>query len=141
MRYKTILSSLIGLLGTLISHLVGDITPEFSTLFLFMVIDILTGFITASVFKSSDKTESGGLSSKAMLKGVCKKVGMLLLIIVAYRLDIILATTYVKTAVIISLLVVEILSIIENLTLMGVPIPKAITNALTVLNNKIKGEQ
>lgn len=140
MTYKTAVSSLVGFIGGFVTFIIGDITPNLLTLMLLMLIDLLTGFITACVFKNSAKTESGSLSSREMLKGICRKAGMILLVCLGYQMDKVLATDYVKATVIIALIVEESLSVVENLGLMGLPIPDIIKKSIDVLNQKIKGE-
>lgn len=49
-----------------------------------------------------------------------------MLIIVAVRLDILLNTNYVRDAVCIGFCVNELLSIVENTSLMGIPYPPAL---------------
>lgn len=45
-----------------------------ATLCIVMAVDYITGWIVAGVFKNSEKSESGGLSSSAGFKGLAKKV-------------------------------------------------------------------
>ena len=85
----------------------------------------------------SKHTDSGGLSSKAGWFGLAKKVCTLLLIAVAVRMDILLGTTYIRDAVCISFCLNELLSIVENTSLMGVPFPPAIKKAIDVLQTKV----
>ena len=106
------------------------------TLVVFMAIDFFTGIITA-MMKKSKHTESGGLSSKAGWFGLAKKVCTLMLIVVAVRMDILLNTNYIRDAVCISFCLNELLSIVENTSLMGIPYPPAIKKAIDVLQTKI----
>lgn len=138
MRIQYILDTAIGVVGALIYLAVGDITAELSTLVWLMLLDMVTGFLVASVFKASPKTTSGSLSSKEMLKGFVRKVGMLMLVAIAYRLDNVLNVNYLKNATTIALIVEECLSLIENIGLMGIPIPKFISSAIDVLNSKVQ---
>lgn len=138
MRTQYILDTAIGVVGALIYLAVGDITAELSTLIWLMLLDMVTGFLVASIFKSSRKTASGALSSKEMLKGFVRKIGMLILIAIAYRLDNMLNVNYLKNATTIALIVEECLSLIENIGLMGIPIPKFISSAIDVLNSKVQ---
>lgn len=138
MRTQYILDTAIGVVGALIYLAVGDITAELSTLVWLMLLDMVTGFLVASVFKASRKTSSGALSSKEMLKGFVRKVGMLMLVAIAYRLDNMLNVNYLKNATTIALIVEECLSLIENIGLMGIPIPKFISSAIDVLNSKVQ---
>ena len=138
MRTQYILDTAIGVVGALIYLAVGNITAELSTLLWLMLLDMITGFLVASVFKASRKTTSGALSSKEMLKGFVRKVGMLILVAIAYRLDNMLNVNYLKNATTIALIVEECLSLIENIGLMGIPIPKFISSAIDVLNSKVQ---
>lgn len=101
-----------------------------------MGVDFFTGVVTAAMGKSKH-TDSGGLSSKAGWFGLAKKVCTLLLIAVAVRMDILLSTTYIRDAVCISFCLNELLSIVENTSLMGVPFPPAIKKAIDVLQTKV----
>ena len=61
---------------------------------------------------------------------------MLLIVLVACRLDLTLSTTYIKDAVIIAFIANETISIIENAGLMGVPMNDTLKNAIDVLQKK-----
>lgn len=137
-KTQYILDTAIGVIGALVYLAVGDITAELSTLVWLMLLDMVTGFLVASVFKASRKTSSGTLSSKEMLKGFVRKVGMLMLVAIAYRLDNMLNVNYLKNATTIALIAEECLSLIENIGLMGIPIPKFISSAIDVLNSKVQ---
>lgn len=130
-----------GCVGTMIAGLFGGWNGALSTLCTFMVIDYLLGICCAMFFKNSKKTKSGKLSSKEMIKGIIKKVGELLLVMIAVRLDILTGETYVKDGTIIALVVYETISIIENLGLIGVPIPKIIRRTIDVLREDENNEQ
>lgn len=138
MKCKTILDTAIGVVGALLYFCFGDLTVQLTTLIWVIVIDFITGLLVASVFKTSPKTKSGALSSSEMLKGFVKKLCILILVAVAYRLDIMLGTNYLKNATTIALISEELLSIIENVGLMGLPIPSFINSAIDVLNQKVK---
>ena len=107
-----------------------------ATLIVFMAIDYISGLVVAGVFKKSNKSESGALESRAGFKGLCRKCMTLLFVLVAYRLDIMIGTDYIRNAVIIAFCANEAISIIENAGLMGVPIPEVITKAVDVLQEK-----
>ena len=66
-----------------------------------------------------------------------KKFCTLLLITVSVRMDILLGTTYIRDAVCISFCLNELLSIVENTSLMGIPYPPAIKKAIDVLQTKV----
>ena len=135
-KLKDLICGLIGVIGGTIVRMLGGWSADLQTLITFMVIDFAMGLIVAFVFKKSTKTETGAGESNACLKGLCKKAVMLLIVLIAYRLDITLQVNYIRTTVIIALIVNELISIIENAGLMGVKFPKAITNAIDILQKK-----
>ena len=126
----------IGAIGAGISSLFGGYDAALITLMIFIIVDYVTGLIVAGVFHRSPKTENGALESKAGLKGLLRKGGMLLMVLVACRLDVMLGAHFIRDACVIALISNEALSIIENLGLMGVPIPAPIINAIEVLKSK-----
>lgn len=133
---KIWVTSAIGAVGGFISAAFGGWTSAMTTLIIFMAIDYITGLLVAGVFKKSKKTKNGALESRAGFKGLCRKGVMLLIVLVACRLDIELHTTYIRDAVCIAFIANETISIIENAGLMGVPIPKAIVKAIELLKSK-----
>lgn len=138
---KNILISIVGIVGSAIASAFGGWTTGLTTLVIFMAIDYITGLIVAGVFHKSTKTETGTLESRAGFKGLCRKGAMLLVVLVAYRLDLAVGTTYIKDAVIIAFIANETISIIENAGLMGVQIPDTIKNAIDVLQKNGSGSK
>lgn len=133
---KAQISIIFGVVGSFIASLFGGWDTALTTLLLFMGIDYLTGLIVAGVFHRSPKTETGALESRTGLKGLIRKFTMLLFVLVGYRLDVAVGTTYIRDAVCIAFMANELLSIVENAGLMGVPIPAVITNAIDILSKK-----
>lgn len=126
----------IGVIGGFISSLFGGFTTSLQTLVIFMIIDYITGLLVAGVFKKSTKTENGLLESNAGFKGLIKKCYMLLMVLVAYRLQEVTGLVYIKDTVTIAFIVNEVVSLIENAGLMGLPIPSVLTKAIEVLKTK-----
>ena len=133
---KTAVLAAIGTIGGGIAALFGGWTSAMTTLIIFMVIDYATGIIVAGVFHRSGKSKSGALESRAGFKGLCRNGMILLILLVACRLDLMLGTGYIKDCVCIAFVVNETLSIIENAGLMGVPIPQVLIKAIDVLKAK-----
>ncbi len=136
MRNSTILSGIIGLIGGAFTTLFGGWTAGMTTLVLFMAIDYVSGLIVAGVFKKSNKSESGALESKAGWKGLARKCMTLLFVLISYRLDLLLNTNYIRDAVVVGFCANELISIVENAGLMGLPLPAVIVKALEVLKHK-----
>lgn len=137
---KSTLLSAIGVIGAGVSYLVGGFDSTVTALLMFMAIDFVTGLIVGGVFHKSPKTETGTLESKAGWKGLCKKGVVLFFVFIGTQLDILLTTEYIRDGVCIAFIVNELLSIIENAGLMGVPIPKILANAIEILKSK-SGEE
>ena len=106
------------------------------TLILCMALDYLTGMMAAGIFHKSKKSAEGGLESRSGWKGLCRKGISLLIVLVSYRLDLIAGTNFICNAVMAAYLVNELLSITENLGLMGVPVPKVLRGAIDLLRQK-----
>ena len=130
------LYGIIGVIGGFISSLFVGWSAALTTLLAFMAIDYVTGLIVAGVFKQSPKTQTGALESRAGWKGLCRKGVTLLIVLVAYRLDVVLGSSFIKDAVVIAFIANETISIVENAGLMGVPIPSTIVKAIDVLRSR-----
>lgn len=133
----------IGAVGGAIATVFGGWDSALVTLICFMVIDYVSGLVVAGVFKKSKKSESGALESRAGWKGLCRKGMTLLFVLIAHRLDLAIGTTYIRDAVIIGFMANELISIVENAGLMGMPLPTVITKAIDILSTKAeqkKGE-
>lgn len=138
---KELICTLFGVIGSFIASLFGGWDAGMITLVIFMAVDYFTGLIVAGVFKNSAKTKTGALESRAGWKGLCRKGATLLLVLVAYRLDILLGTSYIRDAVIIGFCANEAISIVENAGLMGIPLPNVITKAIDLLTQKSESEE
>ena len=130
----------IGVVGGFIASLFGGWDAALVTLVIFMGVDYVTGLIVAGVFHTSEKTPGGGLESRAGWKGLCRKGGTLLVVLVACRLDLVIGSNFIRDAVVIAFTANETISIIENAGLMGIPIPAAIMRAIDILKNKAESE-
>jgi toxin secretion/phage lysis holin len=128
--------AIIAVIGAFVAHALGGWDAAMGTLAVFMAIDLLTGFLLAAVFHASPKSKGGALESKAMAKGLVRKGMALLVVLIANRLDLMLGLDYIRNGVIIAFCVNELLSIIENMGLMGVPMPELLTNAVELLRKK-----
>lgn len=125
-----------GVVGGFIATLLGGWDSALATLVIFMAIDFVTGIVTAAMGKSKHSA-SGTLNSKAGWIGLAKKFCILLMVVVGVRIDILLGTTYIRDTVCISFCLNELLSIVENTTLMGIPYPSVVKNAIDVLQSKV----
>lgn len=134
---KAAVLTAIGTAGTfIVNSLLGGWTEDLLTLLYMMGVDFALGVLIAAVWKKSSKSETGALNSYSAWKGLCRKGGTLLVVMVAYRLDVTLGVDYIKTGVIIAFIANEAISIMENLGIMGIPLPSVLTKSIEVLQNK-----
>lgn len=138
---KNFLCAEIGIIGSVVARLFGGWDSALSTLIIFMAVDYITGLIVAGVFHRSKKSGSGALESDAGLKGLCKKGVMLLVVLVAYRLDLVTGLDFIRDAAIIAFIANEAISIVENAGLMGVPMPKAVMRAIDILKERMDEDE
>lgn len=133
---KEWICTIAGIVGGFIATLFGGWDSALATLVVFMGIDFATGLVTAIMGKSKH-SKSGALNSKAGWIGLAKKFCILLMVVVGVRIDILIGTNYIRDAVCISFCLNELLSIVENTTLMGVPYPPVFKKAIDVLQTKV----
>ena len=134
-------ASFITAVGAFVTALIGEWDGALLTLLLFMAADWITGLTVAGVFHRSPKSRNGALESRIGLKGLCRKGAMLLVVLVAYRLDLMAGLHGVlRTGAIIALSCNEALSILENVSLMGIKYPALIDKVIRQLLGKDKQE-
>lgn len=133
---KLTVMSAVGTAGGAIAKAFGGWGEDIKTLLIFMAVDFFLGLLIAALWKKSNKSDTGALNSNSAWKGLVKKGVTLLIVLVAHRLDILLGFNYLRTAVIIAFCANELISIIENLGIMGVPMPAVIKKAVEVLQSK-----
>lgn len=138
---KSAILGAIGAIGSGIAYAFGGWDTSIATLLIFMLIDYISGLVVAGVFHKSTKTASGALSSKTCWQGLAKKCMTLVFVIVGNRLDMMLGSTYIRDAICIAFVVNELISIIENGKLMGIPIPAVLDKAIDLLNGKTGGDK
>ena len=130
----------IGVVGSVIAEVFGGWDAAMITLVTLMIIDYIMGVLVAAVWHNSPKSETGTLESRAGWKGLCRKGVILLIVLIAARLDILLGTSnIVRNAAIIGYSANELISVVENAGLMGVPIPNIIQKAIDILQKKAEG--
>ncbi|MFC5703825.1 holin family protein [Cohnella faecalis] len=117
------------LFGSVITFAFG-IWPESLTLLLvLMAIDYLTGVIAAL-------REGEGLHSNTGFWGMVKKGLMLLVILLAHRVDVLLGSDMIMGGAIAFYAVNELLSVIENYGRIGLPLPPQIRRLVRVLRDR-----
>lgn len=133
---KETFCTLLGLLGSALCWAFGGWDAALTALVICMSVDYISGSLVALVFHNSRKSETGSYNSAYGLKGLCKKCLMLLFVVVAVQADKLTGGDFVRDAVCIGFTTNEILSIVENLGLAGIPMPQAVVKALEQLQTK-----
>ena len=125
--------SSVACVGAAVASLFGGWTGAMTTLVILMLIDYVTGLIVAGVFHASPKSSGGALSSAVGFKGICRKFVILMIVVVACRVDLLLDMSIIRDATCIGFCANELLSITENAGLMGIPLPRKLVEAIEVL--------
>lgn len=112
---------------TWIGWLVGGFDTMMITLLLFMVIDYLSGVICGISNKK--------LSSEIGFKGIFKKVMIILLVGVSNLLGLALGVEGLRYIIISFYLANEGISIVENASILGLPVPQKVKDVLEQLKN------
>lgn len=107
----------------------GGWDATLKVLVVMMAADYLSGMLVATMGKST-KTEYGGWSSKVGFVGLAKKGLMLLVVLVAVVLDEAMGMAVCRDAACWFYIANEGLSLLENMSLAGVPFPAKIKELL-----------
>ena len=110
------------LLGGLGGFLFGDWDLPLKILLTSMVLDYVSGMLKAFYL--------GEVSSRVGYKGLIKKVGILFTIVVANLTDIVLGLTIFRSAICMFFCMNELISVLENIAALGVPIPDILSDRL-----------
>lgn len=119
------------LVGGLVGQWLGGWDGFLLCLTAFVVIDYLTGFLAAAW--------QGRLSSAQGFRGILKKMLIFIVVGIGHLLDTTLlggAGAPLRSAMIFFYLANEGLSILENLAVLGVPIPRRLEQVLTELGEE-----
>lgn len=125
MKYS--LQSILGVVGAYLGYFLGGFDGLLHALVIFVIIDYITGVMLAIVKKR--------LSSEVGARGIFKKVILFLLVGMGHMVDlhIIKEGSAIRTAVLFFYMSNEGLSILENVSLMGLPIPEKLKQILKKL--------
>ena len=125
------LNAIISVVCTTFIWLIGGLDVALLCLLVAIVLDYISGLIKAYNTKT--------LSSNIGFRGILKKVGILIIVMLAVIVDrVTINNGGIRTLVIYYFVANEGLSIIENLAQAGLPIPKALKDALKVIKKENK---
>ena len=117
-------------IGGFMGWFLGGLDGFLYALIVFVVVDYITGLMAAFIQKK--------LSSETGFRGICKKVAIFCLVGVGHILDaqVIGAGSVLRTAVIFFYLSNEGISIIENVAVIGLPVPQKLVDVLEQLREE-----
>ena len=127
-------NSIVAVVATFFTYLFGGWDIALIVLVAFMVLDYATGVIWAYIQKS--------LNSEIGFKGLVKKCMILVVLVVAVLLDRMInsGTAVFRTLVCYFYIANEGISLLENVSNLGLPIPDKLKVALEQLNENEKAE-
>ena len=123
--------------GSFMARALGGWDTALQTLVILMAIDYITGILIAAVWQRSSKSKTGALESRAGFKGLVRKGLILLVVLIGVQLDAILGLqAFCRTAIVLFFCGNEGLSIVENLGIMGLPLPDFVKTKFEQLKTK-----
>ena len=127
--HKIILPA-VGTVAGVLTYIFGEWNPMMTMLVTVIIIDYLTGVVSAAV--------NHKLSSQIGFRGILKKLFILLIVAFAAAFDKLLPATHnaVKAMVCMFYIANEALSIIENAGEIGLPLPRALREAVEKLKRE-----
>lgn len=122
-------------IASVLTFLFGNFDIPLQVLIVFIVTDFLTGLVKAWY--------ENNISSQQGYKGLMKKCGIMVVIMVAVMLDLLTNTVLFRIPVCWFFIAIEGISILENLGHIGVPIPKFLLDKLIQIRdvNNAKDEE
>jgi toxin secretion/phage lysis holin len=120
-------------IGGFLGWWLGGLDGVIYTLIAFTVADYLTGVFVAFIRKE--------LSSEVGARGILKKVTIYIVVGVGHLCDVHLLGdgSALRTALIFFYAANELMSLIENAAVIGLPIPQVLKDALAQIKNKTNG--
>lgn len=121
--------------------LFGGMDTMLIVLFAFMAIDYATGLL-AGILGKSTKTPTGHISSEIAWKGLVKKIGELVAVIVGVLMDKLameglgFTSAIFRSGIMLYIIATEGISILENLGTIEVPLPAFVMRALEALQRQ-----
>lgn len=126
---KEFICTILSGISTTLIYLFGGFDAALSCLVIAIALDYVSGIIKAFYTKQ--------LSSKIGFKGLLKKIGILILVMVSVLVDRVAGNTgAIRTLVIYYFVANEGLSIVENLAETNIPIPAVLKRALKAIKKE-----
>lgn len=138
---KDTLLVVLAVISASVTSMLGGWDYALRALIICMVVDYISGIVVAGVFHTSPKSEHGSLQSSVGFLGLFRKGMMLLVVLISHQLDAATGMGFIRDCAIFGFLANELISIIENAGLMGVPIPEVLKNAVALLQERAGGDK
>lgn len=123
------IKSILAAVAAIVTYLFGGWSALLSILLAFVLLDYITGVAAAG--------KRGELSSSVGMWGIAKKVSIFLIVAIGYLIDrVIGSNTLIRDAAIYFYLVNELISLLENMGSLGVPLPPILSQAVELLKRK-----
>ena len=129
-KLQNFITVFIGTAGGILAYFLGGFDGLILTLIWFTVVDYITGVI-AGIYNKE-------LSSYKGFKGILKKLGLYLVVSISVFLERHMGIPAIREMVITFFIANEGISILENLTEMGVEFPNALKNMLLEMQESKK---
>ena len=127
------LALFVGVIASVVSYLVDGLGIAVMVLITMMGIDYITGLMVGIVTKT--------LNSRIGFNGIIRKIYYLLLVAAVYAIALVIpGIQFAGDGAAIALCVLEFVSITENGTKIGLPMPKYIQNLLLIMKDKTDGK-
>lgn len=112
-----------------VTYLFGGWDQVLKILFIMIILDYITGVVRSGM--------KGELSSRTGFKGIIKKVAILVVVVIAVQLDKSMGQVNIfRYMVCFFYISNEGISILENFSKMGVPLPSFLVNLLKVMKDQ-----
>ena len=133
-KIQIIIDSIAGAVGAVLGFMYGEVTGLFWALIAFMTLDYITGIIIAVINKN--------LSSEVGFKGLAKKFLILVFVAVGHIVDtyVLGGTPVAMSAVMLFYIANEGISIIENASALGLPVPQKLKDIMEQIREKGENE-
>lgn len=135
----TVIAAASLILNTL-ANMLGGFDKPLEILLLFIIVDIVAGFLLAVEGKST-KTKYGYVSSQAFSNGLVKKGFELLVVVVAANMDMLIGVNIFRELAIYAFIVSEGISILEHAITAGAPVPDMLKDALKAIERTHEQEK
>lgn len=134
-EFWNVIQMVFAAIGGWLGWFLGGCDGLLIALVVFVAVDYVTGVMCAIVDKN--------LSSAVGFKGICRKVLIFLLVGVAHLLDtqVIGAGSVLRTAIIFFYLSNEGVSLLENATHLGLPVPEKLKDVLKQLHDRSESKE